>query len=74
MAIFEPWVAGDPIPNPKSNSATTAVLNTDIETLIVAKNTVEVTPVKAAFESTIAILTLVRMSAPVLPPFFLPTY
>ena len=65
----EPWAAGDPLLNPESNPATTATLNTDIETLIAAKNTVEITPVKAAFKLAIAILTLVRVRVPVLSPF-----
>ena len=72
MATLEPWAAGDPPLNPESNSATTTVLNTNIETLTAAKNTVEITPVKGAFELAIAILTLVRVSIPVLSRFLHP--
>ena len=69
MTTFEPQVVGDPSPNPESNSATIAVLSTEIETLTAAKNAIEITPAKAAFESTIAILTLVRVRISVLLPF-----
>ena len=62
MATFEPREVGGLTPSPESNPATTAVLNTDIETLTVA-NAVEITPAKAAFESAIVILTLVRVRA-----------
>ena len=72
MATFEPWAAGDPPLNSKSNPATTAVLNTNIKTLTTAKNTVEITPVKAAFELAIAILTLVRVGILVLSHFLHP--
>ena len=69
MSTFEPWAIGDATPNPESNSATTAVLNTDIETLTAAKITIEIAPVKAAFELAIAILTLVRVRISALFPF-----
>ena len=68
MATLEPWAAGDPPLNPEFNSATA----TNIKTLTAAKNTVEITPVKAAFELAIAILTLVRVSIPVLSHFLHP--
>ena len=66
MTTFEPQVVGDLSPDPESNSVTIAVLSTEIEILTVAKNAVEITPAKAAFESTIAILTLVRVRISVL--------
>ena len=44
-----------------SHSVTTAVLNADIETLTAFKDTIEVAPVKAVFESIIVILTLVKV-------------
>ena len=69
MSTFEPWAVGDATSNPESNSATTAVLNTDIETLTAAKITIEIAPVKAAFELAIAILTLVRVRVSALLPF-----
>ena len=68
MTTFEPQVVGDPAPGPESNSATIAVLNTEIVTLTATNNAVEITPAKAAFESTIAILTLVRVRVSVLLP------
>ena len=55
------WAAGDPTPNLKSNSTMTVALDGYIEALTAAKSTVEITPVKAVFESTIAILTLIRV-------------
>ena len=51
-----------PNPSPESNPATTAVLNTDIETLA-PTNAVEISPAEATFESAIVILTLVRVRA-----------
>ena len=65
MATFEPQAIDGPTPDPEPNLATTAVLNANIETLRASKNTVEITPAKVAFESTIAILTLVRVRVPV---------
>ena len=50
-----------------SHSATTAALNAGIETLIAAKDTLEIIPAKAVFESVIAILTLVRVRVPFCP-------
>ena len=70
MTTFEPWEVDGPTHNPESNSATTAVLNVNIETLRASKNTVEITPAKAVFESTIAILTLVRVRVPAPLPLF----
>lgn len=72
MAAFESWVVGNPFPDPKSKLVTTAVLNIYIETLTAAKNTVEITSVRAAFELAITILTLVRVRVPVLFPFLHP--
>ena len=60
---------GNATPNLEPNSTTTTVLNTDIETLSTAKNTVRVAPVKEASDSAIAILTFVRVRIPVLLPF-----
>jgi hypothetical protein len=54
-------------PNIGSHSATAAVLNADIETLAVAKDTLEIIPVKAVFESVIVILALVRVRVPFCP-------
>ena len=56
------------LPNVGSRSTTTAVLNADIETLTTARDTLEIIPVKAVFESVIVILTLVRVRDPVLSP------
>jgi len=39
----------------------TAILNTDIEILTALNDTLNATPIKSIFESTIAILTLVRV-------------
>jgi hypothetical protein len=50
-----------------SHSATTAALNAGIETLIAAKDTLEIIPAKAVFESVIIILTLVRVRVPFCP-------
>jgi len=61
MSTLEPWAVDDTPPNSEYNTATTAMLNTDIETLTASKDTVKATPVKAVFESVIAILTLVRV-------------
>ena len=61
MALLEP-------PNVGSRSTTTVVLNADIETLTAIKDTLEIIPVKAVFESVIVILTLVRVRDPVLSP------
>ena len=72
MTTFEPWAIGDTTPNPESNSATTAVLKTNIETLIAAKTTIEIASVKAAFELVIAIPTLVRVRVPALSLFLHP--
>ena len=70
MTTFEPCAVDGPTHNPESNSATTAVLNANIETLRASKNTVEIIPAKATFESTIAILTLVGVRVPVPLPLF----
>jgi hypothetical protein len=51
-----------------SCSTTTSVLNADIDTLTATKNTLEIIPVKAVFESVILILTLVRVRDPALSP------
>jgi len=67
---FEPWVVGDPSPNVGSHSEATPALNADIEILTVAKDTLEIIPVKALFESVIIILGLVRVMVIVLLPFF----
>ena len=61
MPASESWAAGDPTPNLKSNSTMTVALDGYIEALTAAKSTVEITPVKAVFESTIAILTLIKV-------------
>ena len=68
------WAIGDATPDPESNSATTTVLDAEIEILIAAKDTVEITPVKVAFELTIIVLTFVRVRVPVLFPFSALTY
>lgn len=69
MTTFEPWAVVGATPDPEPNSTTIAVLNAGIETLTVAKNTIETTPAKAAFESAIVILTLIRVRVPALLPF-----
>ena len=65
MPALVPWAVCDPAPNPKSDSTTT-VLDAHIQTLTAAQSKVEIAPVKAVFESTIAILTLVRVMGSVL--------
>jgi len=62
MATSETSAVGDATPSSKSNSPMAVVLNTNIEALAAAKNTVEIPLAKAAFESTIVILTFVRVS------------
>ena len=61
MTTVEPWATGGSPPNIESRLATTTMLNADIETLIAFNDIVEVAPVKAVFESIIAILTLVKV-------------
>ena len=68
MAASEPWMVETAILNSEPNPVTTAVLDAEIESLAAAKNTVEITPVKVAFEFSIIILTLVRVRIPVLFP------
>ena len=65
-AAFEPRMVGATALDPEANSTMAVALNTEIKTLTAAKNTVEITPVKAAFESSITILTLVRVRVPIL--------
>ena len=69
MTALEPWAVSDPIPNPESNSATTATLDSYIKNLTAAKITVEIPAVKATFESAIVILTLIRVRILALLPF-----
>jgi len=70
MVTFEPWAIGNTPPNVGSHSAATAALNADIATLTVAKDTLEIVPVKVLFESAIVILGLVRVGITVLLHFF----
>ena len=72
MTTSEPWAIGDTPPDSGYHTATTAVLNTDIETLTASKDTVKAAPVKAVFESVVAILTLVRVRLLVLSLFLRP--
>lgn len=65
------WAVCDLTSNPKSDS-TTAVLDDHIQTLTAAQSKTEIAPVKAVFESTIAILTLVRVMGSVLFLFLRP--
>ena len=67
------WAVCDATLNSGSNSETIAVLDADIETLTATKNTVKITLVKAAFESAVVILTVVRVS-PCSVPFFVPAH
>ena len=67
-----PLAVGDPIFDPEYSLGTTAVLTTldaDIETLTIDMTAVEITAVKATFESAISILTLVMVRIPTLPCF-----
>ena len=59
-------------PNVWPHLAATAMLNIDIGTLTAAKDTSEIIPVEALFESVVVILRLVRARITVLPPFFYP--
>ena len=61
MTTVEPRAIGGSLPNIESHLATTTMINADIETLTAFKDIVEVAPVKAVFESIIAILTLVKV-------------
>ena len=74
MITFEPPMVDGPTPDPESNPAITTVLNTNIKALTAAKNTVGIIPAKATFESTIAILTIVRVRVPRSAPFFTLTH
>ena len=69
MTTLEPWAVGEIRPDVANYSTTTAVLNAGLETLTALKDTVGTTPMKAIFESTIIILTLVRVRLLVLFPF-----
>jgi len=72
MTTPESWAVGDTPPNIEHQPAITAVLNAEINTLTVFKDSIESTPIKAVFESVIAILTLVRVRFPVLVPLLHP--
>ena len=72
--IFGPRTVGDITLDPESGSATNVTLNYTIETLVAAKSTVEIAPLRMVFESAIVILRLVRVRAPVQIPFLAPTY
>ena len=61
MTTPELWAVGDTPPNVDHQPAIAAVLNSEIKTLTIFKDTIESTPVKAVFESVIMILTLVRV-------------
>ena len=68
MTTPEPWAVGDTF-HGGDHSATIAVLSAGVESLTALKDTVEITSVKAVFESVIVILTLVRVRMLVLLPF-----
>ena len=59
MAPLELWVGGDTLPGVGHYSATTAALNARIITFTTLKDMVEDATLKGAFESVLAILTLV---------------
>ena len=61
MTTHESRAVDDVSSNVVNQSATTAALNAEIETLAAFKSSVENTRVKAIFESAIVILTLVRV-------------
>jgi len=61
MATLEPWGVDDVLSTIEHHSSTATILNTDIETLTVFKDTLKATPIKPIFESFIVILTLVRV-------------
>ena len=61
MTTLEPWAVGGSPTNVEYHPATATMLNADIEALTAFKDTIEVAPVKAVFESIIAILTLVKV-------------
>ena len=63
MLTFQSRAVGGVTLDSESNSATATVLSAEIEILTAAKSTVEITPMKTAFESVIAILTLVGESS-----------
>lgn len=71
MTAQEPWTVDDATSNRESNPATATVLalNTNVGTVTVANNTAGATPVKAAFESTVSILTSIMVRISVLFPF-----
>ena len=60
-AISEPWAFGDAPSDTDSHSETIATLNADIQSLVTSKEIIRIAPVKAAFDSVIAVLTLVSV-------------
>ena len=61
MATFEPWPIGGGLSSIESQSATTALFNSNIEALIVFKGTLMTNPIKRVLESVIVILTLFKV-------------
>ena len=57
----EPWTMENIRSGVETHSTTTAALNADIETLTAAKDSIEIAPLKVAFESVIDVLGLVRV-------------
>jgi len=69
MATLEPCGVDDIPSTIECHLAITAILNTDIETFTVFKDTLKANPIKSIFESIIVILTLFRVRLLVLFPF-----
>jgi len=61
MTAPKPWAVGDMPTDVAHRSTATTMQNSDGETLTAVKEIIESTPVKAVFESVIAILTLVQV-------------
>ena len=59
MTTTEPWAVGDTLPDPGHHLAI-ATMCADVKYLTAFKDTIEVTYLKAAFESVIAVLALVK--------------
>ena len=68
MTTLESWALGGALPG-VGRSATVAVLSADVESLTALKCSVEITSMKAIFESVIVILTIVMVRMLLLLPF-----
>ena len=74
MTTLEPCAGGDTPPDVGCHSATSAALSADIDSLTALKYTIEAAPVRAMFDSVVALLTLVRVRFLALFPFHPPAH